>query len=459
MNWVDLLLDAGLSEREAKAIIILSSNSQMKAGELAKELGTTRLDAYNSLSRLTEIGIVTVSAERPMKFSCNELPQVVEQLITDQEQRLSRTRSGFEAVMSGASEDKSKSSKTAVQGPKFAVLKERHHIMKKIGTMAESSEERLVLLLGKFGILHLCRSPAIEMVNTAAKRGVVIQVLAQLDRRTIRFYENIDASIEIRHSDDVSALGVLRDNCEVIQYLYVDENPVGKGRDESALLIESEEFADSHTNLVDAILSESVEFAVAEKRFSEERIVDPLKLTIGAGSFLDNFRQALGVEDKLPDEDTPFEPESFLASSREVNSARSFLQGGELQNLDILGIDLKQMLRQVGNRIGEELAFSLRGIDSHIEFLNEMMDWWEHAGLGDLSYEFDPLFQIKVGLTHPPTENPNDLPLWELDDGIIQGTLKNRYPKSGTVKIIRDEGSGESDDLWRYTLLIPEFES
>jgi predicted hydrocarbon binding protein len=330
--------------------------------------------------------------------------------------------------------------------------------MKKIGTMAESSEERLVLLLGKFGILHLCRSPAIEMVNTAAKRGVVIQVLAQLDRRTIRFYENIDDSIEIRHSDDVSALGVLRDNCEVIQYLYVDENPVGKGRDESALLIESEEFADSHTNLVDAILSESVEFAVAEKRFSEERIVDPLKLTIGAGSFLDNFRQALGVEDKLPDEDTPFEPESFLASSREVNSARSFLQGGELQNLDILGIDLKQMLRQVGNRIGEELAFSLRGIDSHIEFLNEMMDWWEHAGLGDLSYEFDPLFQIKVGLTHPPTENPNDLPLWELDDGIIQGTLKNRYPKSGTVKIIRDEGSGESDDLWRYTLLIPEFE-
>ena len=93
-----------------------------------------------------------------------------------------------------------------------------------------------------------------------------------------------------------------------------------------------------------------------------------------------------------------------------------------------------------------------------IEILNEMMDWWEHAGLGDLSYEFDPLFQIKVGLTHPPTENPNDLPLWELDDGIIQGTLKNRYPKSGTVKIIRDEGSGESDDLWRYTLLIPEFE-
>ena len=68
MNWVDLLLDAGLSEREAKAIIILSSNSQMKAGELAKELGTTRLDAYNSLSRLTEIGIVTFSAERPMKF-------------------------------------------------------------------------------------------------------------------------------------------------------------------------------------------------------------------------------------------------------------------------------------------------------------------------------------------------------------------------------------------------------
>ena len=57
------------------------------------------------------------------------------------------------------------------------------------------------------------------------------------------------------------------------------------------------------------------------------------------------------------------------------------------------------MLRQVGQRIGEELAFSLRNIEGHVEFLSELMDWWEYAGLGELEYDTSPFFHIKVNLT------------------------------------------------------------
>ena len=64
MNWFELFEDAGLSEREARSLVILSSSKELKASELAKELGTNRLDAYNSLSRLTEIGLVSVTADR-----------------------------------------------------------------------------------------------------------------------------------------------------------------------------------------------------------------------------------------------------------------------------------------------------------------------------------------------------------------------------------------------------------
>ena len=66
MSWEQILADAGLNEREVKSVLILSSNPKMKASELAAELGTTRLDAYNSLSRLQEIGLVTTTADRPM---------------------------------------------------------------------------------------------------------------------------------------------------------------------------------------------------------------------------------------------------------------------------------------------------------------------------------------------------------------------------------------------------------
>ena len=57
--WDSLLNEAGLTEREVRSIMVLGNNPNMRASELAKELQTTRLDAYNSLSRLQEMGIVT----------------------------------------------------------------------------------------------------------------------------------------------------------------------------------------------------------------------------------------------------------------------------------------------------------------------------------------------------------------------------------------------------------------
>ena len=41
--WDELLLEAGLNEREVRSIMILGSRPKMKASELAKELNTTRL--------------------------------------------------------------------------------------------------------------------------------------------------------------------------------------------------------------------------------------------------------------------------------------------------------------------------------------------------------------------------------------------------------------------------------
>ena len=453
MNWFELCEDAGLSEREARSLVILSSSKELKASELAKELGTNRLDAYNSLSRLTEIGLVSVTADRPMRFSCSSLPVLFKRLLNEQRERIERTSKAFESIMSGATSEYDETSEedTDDTNAKFAVLKGREHIHKRIGEFAAQAEERLVLLLGRFGILHLCRSVGLEEVNLAAERGVIVTVLAQLDRRTVRFYDQLHDSISVRHSDEVSSLGVLQDTGNVIQFLHVEENPVGRGRDDAALVVNSEAFASSHSDFVNAIWSKAIDIEAAKKRFTEERIVDPLRLTVGQGSFLEQFRGALKVSDNLPEDDVPFNPESFLASSSEINQARAALQEGRMSSLHELGIDLGTMLRQVGQRIGEELAFSLRKIEGHVEFLNELMDWWEHAGLGELDYNADPFFHIIVNLAHPETQDDDVLPLWQLDDGIIEGALLARYPENGNVRIRRE---AEGKEAWRYTLVF-----
>jgi len=453
--WEDLLIDSGLNEREVRSIMILGSNPKMKASELAKELSTTRLDAYNSLSRLQEMGIVTVTADRPMLFSSLNVYQAIEHIIDMRSQQLNRITEGYENLSKNVKTDEqsSKSSSRSIDDPRFAVLKERTHIYSRLKKMAEESEERLVLLLGQYGILHLCRNPtALEAVNTAALRGVVIQIITHLDSRTIRFFNELHDSIEVRHSDELESLGFARDNTEVIQYLNIEDNPVGRGKDDAALIIESQAFAESHQNLIDTIWENAVLFGTAVARYTDNQINDPLRLTIGEGSFLKNISSALGIDGELPDEDTPFDPEAFFAAGNEVNEARNKLTEGKLSNLKVLGIDMGLMLRQIGNRIGQEISFSLRGIEHDIEFLDEMMDWWEYAGLGKLEYDVDPSFHVRVGLHHPPVDDPDALPMWEMDDGIIEGALSNRFAKEPQIVIQRVEASGDKDDLWHYII-------
>ena len=454
MTWQEIMQDAGLTEREAKSVLIMSVSKHLKASELAKELHTSRLDAYNSLSRLQEIGIVSVSAEKPMKFSCPPVDQVVEKLIQIQKERLQLTENGFKELKSGMKKTSKKDvEKSFVDEPKFAVLKERSHILNKINDMAALAEERIILILGQFGILHLCRSRVISEINSAAERGVMVQVLAQLDRRTVRFFDDLHPNVSIRHSEELGSQGVIVDEFQVVQFLQVEKNPVGRGREDAALIIESKQFNSAQTNLVEIIWEEAIEFESAKKRFTEERIVDPLRLTVGEGSFLDIFRNALGFSEELPEHDTPFDINSFMASGKELNAARRSLQSGQLDNLRILGIDIGNLLRQVGNRIGHELAFSLQSLDEDVSFLNEIMDWWEYAGLGELEYFFDPIFYVQANLPLSSEDNDGDLPLWQMDYGIIEGALMSRYPEGSKV-IIRKEGGEGPDDPCKFYLIF-----
>ncbi len=455
MNWTTLLIDAGLSKREAEAVILLSKKPNLKASELAKELGTTGLGAYNSLERLQSTGLVTVTVDRPMKFSTPSLKNVLEHLINIRKEQLIKIEQGFEDIKAGINQyTQEETDEFSEIEPKFAVLKERVHIFTKIEKMALESKHSLLLSLGRFGILHLCRSTALKEVNKAAQRGVEVRVIAQLDRRTIRFFSELDSSVEVRHSDDFDQQGTVMDVSETIQYLSTEANPVGRGKSEAALIIESQPFAESQRNLIESIWEEAIPFTLASKRFTEEKIADPLKITLDGGSFLDRIRDVLQISE-LPESDTPFNLEAFLASGLEISDARKKLGSGGITSLNTFGIDVGSLLRQVGNRIGEELAFSLRKIDGHFEFLSEMMDWYEYAGLGELRYDTDPIFHIKVHLNSNEDES-NVLPLWELDDGIIEGTLLSRYSSINEVTIERIEAATDSDEFCRYNLILSE---
>ena len=389
-----------------------------------------------------------------MRFSCPPIGEAVEHLIGIRKLQLQRIEQAFEEVKENPNSLKfsDKEEENTHLNPKFAVLKERTHIMKRIEKMADDSQNNLILLLGKFGILHLCRSPAITALNNAANRGINIRVIGQLDRRTLRFYNDLDDRIEVRHTDNLEAQGALMDNLETIQYLNMEENPVGRGKEDAALVIESPDFSSSWANLVESIWTEGILLDSASKRFTENRIVDPLKLTFESGSFLERISEILDVNHDLPTEDTPFDPVSILSAGTEINQARKKLETGGVQSLAAFGIDIETLLRQVGIRIGEELTFSMKEIKGDVEYLNEIMDWWEHSGLGQLSYDIDPVFHIEVKLEQK--NSADKLPLWALDDGIIEGAIMSRYQGRDSIQINRILGDEDSSFHSRYEIIM-----
>tara|TARA_B000000557_G_scaffold6630_1_gene5500 strand:+ start:91 stop:480 length:390 start_codon:yes stop_codon:yes gene_type:complete len=95
MDWNQILSDSGLSEREVSVVNVLAGKPSMKASEVARELGVTRLDAYKALEDLQEKGMVSVIADRPMRFTCPRIDQAVEQLIEIRRRQLNRIESSL----------------------------------------------------------------------------------------------------------------------------------------------------------------------------------------------------------------------------------------------------------------------------------------------------------------------------------------------------------------------------
>ena len=81
-----------------------------------------------------------------------------------------------------------------------------------------------------------------------------------------------------------------------------------------------------------------------------------------------------------------------------------------------------------------------------------MIDWWEFAGLGKMSYDIDSAFSIQIELAHEIPEDPEALPVWELDDGIIEGALSARFSTSESLSV-RKAGHNLAAQSFMYELI------
>ena len=410
------LTEGGLDEKFARIILALVGQPPLKASEIGKLVSISRMDAYNSLKKLNEMGLVLATFDKPMRFSGLQISDVFKQLIKREEASVRRLQQHLSEINDNSVIINSNLYKQT-QEPLFSVIKDRHSIYGTIENVVEESESIVWMMLSKWGILHLMRSGIIDTVNEALDRGIQIRVLADVESRTIRFFDQLDERIEIRHLDNQAQMGVYVDEDVGIQIVNSEENPTGRGKEDTALLIESTGYMEAQLELLKVQWNGGVDYAATKARLVDGMITEPLKLKIGDGSFYERLRKIIGKESG-----SRF---TNLVSRRPGEPTTLGLSAASLREL---GIDMSDILRVVGQRIGQELALELRNENDEESFMDQLKLKWKELGMGEISFDAMPPNLVSVIDNHSQERDPRlGSVLCHMDEGVLEGVVKERY--------------------------------
>jgi sugar-specific transcriptional regulator TrmB len=85
---IQTLLDLGLTDDEAKVLLFMSKKGEMKASEIAKNVGIARTRLYDILETLQGKGLIVSTVERPAKYRALPLEKAVDLLIESYKHKL-----------------------------------------------------------------------------------------------------------------------------------------------------------------------------------------------------------------------------------------------------------------------------------------------------------------------------------------------------------------------------------
>ncbi|MBT4065834.1 MAG: hypothetical protein HOE76_01265 [Euryarchaeota archaeon] len=438
---IDRLIEGGLDEKFAKIVLALCGKPPLKASDIGKLVSISRMDAYNSLRKLQEMGLVMATLDKPMRFTGIPVADVFKQMIKREEANVRRLQQHLDELSNNATVIQSDFSGPAAEAL-FTVVKDRHNIYATIENMLQEAEDNVWMLMSKWGILHLMRSGILESLTEALERGVEIRLVANFDSKTIRFYDQLDKRIEVRHQDNQSQMGVYVDDEVGIQIVHSESNPTGRGKEDAALLIESKDYMMAQIELLKVQWGEGVAYDSARARLVDGMITEPLRLTIGEGSFYQRLRGLISDEEGMGFTNAiirrPDEP---------------LTMGISAASLGELGVNMNEILRSVGQRIGRELALELRDEVDDGDFWKKLKIQWANLGMGELVIDNIPPTIVTVKGSKSCDNNPQlGTILCHMDEGVLEGILMERHGFEATASERLCTSKGQDHCLFEISI-------
>ena len=171
---IERLVEGGLDEKYARIILALCGQPPLKASEIGKMVSISRMDAYNSLKKLKQMGLVMATLDKPMRFTGLPVADVFRQLIKKEEANVRRLQQHLDemnddsVIINHSIHDRNEAL--------FSVIKDRHSVYATVENLVQESENRVWMMLSKWGILHMMRSGVMDSINDSLDRLSLIHI-------------------------------------------------------------------------------------------------------------------------------------------------------------------------------------------------------------------------------------------------------------------------------------------
>ena len=398
---IERLKECGLEDKEARTYLSLLMGGIAKASEVAKRAGFSRMDAYNSLKKLQNHGLVEATMEKPMKFVPRPVEEALGLLIKEKEleiQRIDDTKKTLGQYV------KLSQVESEVEH-RFRIIKERKNIQMQVESMVEAADHEVRLLVTQEALI---RSKAAGLFNTLKKRqpaGLTVRVMTQINEPNLRQAKILAEDHDITHFEIPNFNLLVIDDREVLLSVSLDDRRGSSGTDDTALWMNSPDFIHAQRNFFEHLWDNGVPAADRITELETGLGLKPLKLELGHGSMYQRLRDIIEERErgKLP---AGNDKEPFRYS------------------LEDFGIDTTNMLRIVGNRIGREIANQMEA-ETLSDLWDEMGPLWEELKFGKLIVKEEDdgvTFTVQDAANCDTPEMMGTL-LCQLDKGILEGVV------------------------------------
>lgn len=243
----------GLSPNLSKIYVyLLGKAGPTPAKTLVAELGLHRVDAYRALHQLVGLGVVELHILSPNRYTAVEPNLALPLLLSKYENKVSFLKGLRHDLMRRMSTFRSKSISTqnstaASDYPSqisYRVVSGREGYYEEVRRVIRESKSEVLRIISSLG-LELTSSLGFDSeYRKAARRGVSIRLIAEVNAKNAREVKKLSAFVDVRHLEGINArLSVVDKEKTIFGHKF--EDSVAAGREKwNCLVLADPQFAE-----------------------------------------------------------------------------------------------------------------------------------------------------------------------------------------------------------------------